>query len=529
MQTAADSYQTLRKCDCPWRFNPEDPNIEKEKRENAKMVLNKVKNLQELQTCRDLETANDALEDLVASARDIPSDMQRGYLAASREPVKSLFSPLRKKSSRNKHRNRRRSHEEFDQTFFSYRSPKAVTAVCHLSARLRSEDEESVLPTPRFGGSDGSDGDVEQANDMDIQANIADVTSQHSEASDNLMLLDDTYKSKPIRSFQEYAESGKHLIFPMPHIFLGRYKNFGKEALMEAKKKAARHDPQTKSAMNSLAEEIEYVTKPKSKAAIRELYKRGKSGSVRKAERPPMSRNRSSKHLPQEFKFSDFDELKVSSVSTASNDPEEVRKRIQETIKTFKETYNKELECLDKRYRSPDTAFQRLLEKNRMDARYRRKLSSVGQERFAAVEAARLHLELQDTFESEGGYTPPESFGKYTKNDVIALKRMFDAIDVNGKGEVGVEEFLDSELFSNVNPQTAKSFFRTTDSNRSGTLELEELLCAAFSDANSNQLCQMMRYCEYHGQKVARLKSTLTPIQRQKPEKEQAKYQTNAW
>eukprot|EP00753_Platysulcus_tardus_P022466 PLAT9620.1.p1 GENE.PLAT9620.1~~PLAT9620.1.p1 ORF type:complete len:1763 (-),score=707.77 PLAT9620.1:73-5361(-) len=87
------------------------------------------------------------------------------------------------------------------------------------------------------------------------------------------------------------------------------------------------------------------------------------------------------------------------------------------------------------------------------------------------------------------------TFGRYDTKEVFELKQIFDSLDTDGSGEVDINEFVsssvwsDSEKASNLN-----RMFESLDFDQSGTLTIDELMTVCFPRASKQQIRDMLQF-----------------------------------
>ena len=82
--------------------------------------------------------------------------------------------------------------------------------------------------------------------------------------------------------------------------------------------------------------------------------------------------------------------------------------------------------------------------------------------------------------------------------DITAISDMFDAIDVDGSGEVDAREFISSESWkemTHITEDELDELFESIDADGDGTVSLSEMFKVAFPMASKAQRHQMLNFC----------------------------------
>jgi hypothetical protein len=96
-------------------------------------------------------------------------------------------------------------------------------------------------------------------------------------------------------------------------------------------------------------------------------------------------------------------------------------------------------------------------------------------------------------------------FGAVTAAEVVALKSVFDLLDVDGSGSVDIREFVSSRAWKDSGfPQLAPSVFESIDRDKDGFISLRELCLVVFPNTSATEVERMV---EFAATKAARVRS----------------------
>ena len=103
-----------------------------------------------------------------------------------------------------------------------------------------------------------------------------------------------------------------------------------------------------------------------------------------------------------------------------------------------------------------------------------------------------------------------------TKEQVIALKHMFDSVDRNGDGRWSLDEFKLRVPQAPVLRRLTDGMFRQFDADRSGSITFDELLVKCFRGISQSQLSKLLQWVrEYEDQYFMKL--SLPQVTRRHP------------
>lgn len=179
----------------------------------------------------------------------------------------------------------------------------------------------------------------------------------------------------------------------------------------------------------------------------------------------------------------------------ARHESEAALRRVSSTVSRFKEALRDTAEDEDALREA--MSMSRSLRKSsssRVSLVQRERDRIAEQRRKRAAEARERGDEVVDVVAVHRG-KPTKPFGDYSKSDVVAFKRMYQAIDKDGSGSIDIAEFTSSPSFSTSEMFfLANSTFRSLDADASGEVTLDELLPVQFPLATKRQISNMAAY-----------------------------------